>query len=68
HGDFSIMNLLPATVISHVAEDHPALALVQLQVGGTPMLARLTRHSAWRLELAPGQQVWAQIKAVALVG
>lgn len=68
HGDFSIMNLLPATVISHVAEDHPALVLVQLQVGGTPILARLTRHSARRLELAPGQQVWAQIKAVAVVG
>jgi molybdate transport system ATP-binding protein len=68
HGDCSIMNRLPATVISHVAEDHPALALVQLRVGNTPMLARLTRHSAWRLELAPGQQVWAQIKAVAVVG
>lgn len=68
HDDFSIMNLLSATVISHVAEDHPALALVQLRVGNTPLLARLTRHSASRLELAPGQQVWAQIKAVALVG
>jgi molybdate transport system ATP-binding protein len=68
HGDCSIMNRLPATVTGHVAEDHPALALVRLRVGSTPMLARLTRHSARRLELAPGQQVWAQIKAVALVG
>jgi molybdate transport system ATP-binding protein len=39
-----------------------------LHVGNTPLLARLTRHSARRLELAPGQQVWVQIKAVALVG
>jgi molybdate transport system ATP-binding protein len=68
HDDASIMNLLPATVVSHVTEDHPAVALLQLRVGDTPMLARLTRHSAARLELAPGQQVWAQIKAVALVG
>ncbi|MBP9806240.1 MAG: TOBE domain-containing protein, partial [Candidatus Accumulibacter sp.] len=50
------------------AEDHPALALVQLRVGSTPLLARLTRHSAQRLELAPGLPVWAQVKAVALVG
>jgi molybdate transport system ATP-binding protein len=68
HDDVSIMNLLPATIITHAAEDHPALALLQLQVGGTRLLARLTRHSANRLELAPGQQVWAQIKAVALLG
>ena len=68
HDDVSIMNLLPATIITHAAEDHPALALLQLQVGGTRLLARLTRHSANRLELAPGQQVWVQIKAVALLG
>lgn len=68
HDDVSIMNLLPATIIAHAAEDHPALALLQLQVGGTRLLARLTRHSANRLELAPGQQVWVQIKAVALLG
>ncbi len=68
HDDVSIMNLLPATIITHAADDHPALALLQLQVGGTRLLARLTRHSANRLELAPGQQVWVQIKAVALLG
>ncbi len=68
HVDASIMNLLPATVVSHAAEDHPAVVLLQLRVGDTPMLARLTRHSAARLELAAGQQVWAQVKAVALVG
>jgi molybdate transport system ATP-binding protein len=68
HDDTSIMNLLPATVIAQAAEDHPALALIQLRVGTTLLLARLTRHSLSRLALAPGEQVWAQIKAVALVG
>lgn len=68
HEDVSIMNLLPATVMAHASEDHPALALVQLRVGNTLLLARLTRRSAQRLDLAPGSQVWVQIKAVALIG
>lgn len=68
HEDVSIMNLLPATVINHAGEDHPALVLVQLRIGNTVLLARLTRRSAQRLALAPGRQVWIQIKAVALIG
>ncbi len=34
----------------------------------TETLARLTRHSANRRELASGQQVWVQVKAVARLG
>ena len=68
HDDVSIMNMLPATVTAHAAEDHPALVLVQLHVGGTALLARVTRRSAARLDLAPGREVWVQIKAVALIG
>ena len=68
HDDVSIVNMLPATVSAHAGEDHPALALVQLKVGQTSLLARVTRRSAQRLGLAPGREVWVQIKAVALVG
>ena len=68
HDDVSIMNLLPATVIAHAGEDHPSVVLLQLRVGGTTLLARLTRRSAQRLGLGPGREVWVQIKAVALVG
>ena len=68
HDDVSIMNLLPATVVVHAAEDHPSQVLVQLRVGGTLLLGRLTRRSAQRLDLAPGREVWVQIKAVALIG
>ena len=68
HDDVSIMNMLPATVAAQAGEDHPALVMVQLRVGGTALLARLTRRSAQRLDLAPGRRVWAQIKAVALIG
>ncbi|MFH1872201.1 MAG: molybdenum ABC transporter ATP-binding protein [Pseudomonadota bacterium] len=68
HDDVSILNLLPATVLAHAAEDHPSAILVQLRVGGTKLLARLTRRSAQRLDLARGREVWVQIKAVALIG
>ncbi len=68
HDDVSILNLLPATVVAHAAEAHPSQLLVQLRVGATLLLARLTRYSAQRLDLVPGREVWVQIKAVALIG
>jgi molybdate transport system ATP-binding protein len=61
------MNTLPATVLSMADESHPALRLIKLKVGGSSILSRVTRRSAERLELAPGQAVYVQIKAVALV-
>jgi molybdate transport system ATP-binding protein len=44
---------------------HPALALVRLAVDGNPVIARVTQRSAAQLGLAPGLEVWIQIKAVA---
>lgn len=67
HDDASFLNLLPARVTACADEDDPALTLVQLRIGGTTLLARLTRRSVQRLGLAPGREVWAQIKAVALI-
>ena len=64
----SIQNTLPARVVAIADDTHPALALVQLDVGGSTVIARLTHRSAAALELEPGMAVWAQIKAVALVG
>ncbi len=66
--DTSILNTLPAIVVDSVDDAHPALTLVKLRVGESPLLARLTRRSAHALELAPGQQLFVQIKAVALIG
>ncbi len=68
HEDTSILNVLPASVVQLGTEDHPAQAIVRLAIGPTPLLARVTRRSAARLALRPGLAVWAQIKAVALVG
>ena len=64
----SILNTLKARVVELAQDTHPALALVSLQVGPSVIVARVTHRSACALELRPGQTVWVQIKAVALVG
>jgi molybdate transport system ATP-binding protein len=64
----SILNYLSATVGQLADEAHPALALARLDVGGSPLLARVTKRSAASLGLAAGMVVWAQIKAVAVIG
>lgn len=63
----SMLNTLPAQVLSLGEDAHPALALVKLQVGRAAVLARLTHRSADQLGLTPGLPVWIQIKAVALL-
>ncbi|MBK9442827.1 MAG: molybdenum ABC transporter ATP-binding protein [Comamonadaceae bacterium] len=64
----SIQNCLSAVVDDIADDDHPALALIRLKLGDSPVLARLTRRSAVGLGLLPGLPVWVQIKAVALIG
>jgi molybdate transport system ATP-binding protein len=63
----SILNILHATVTAVVATDTPGHVLVQMRVGTTPLLARITERSRRELGIAPGLPVWAQIKAVALL-
>ena len=64
----SILNTLTAQVVEIADDAHPALVLVRLQLGTSPLVARLTRRSAAALDLRPGQALWAQVKAVALLG
>jgi molybdate transport system ATP-binding protein len=63
----SILNILHATVTAVVATDTPGHVLVQMCVGTTPVLARITERSQRELGIKPGLPVWAQIKAVALL-
>jgi len=63
----SILNILPATVTAVAATDTPGHVLVQMLVEQTPLLARITERSRRELGIVPGQPVWAQIKAVALL-
>ncbi len=64
----SISNLLPAAVTEIADADTPAHVLVRLDAGGTPIIARITRRSLDHLGVTPGKPMWAQIKAVALLG
>lgn len=63
----SIVNLLPATVTAVSATDTPGHVLVQMRMGGVPLLARISERSRRELDIGPGLQVWAQVKAVALL-
>lgn len=66
-GQSSILNRLPVTVTQEVPADNTAHVLVRLDASGTPLLARITRYSRDHLQLHPGQQLWAQIKSVAVL-
>ncbi|CAI8706020.1 MULTISPECIES: molybdenum ABC transporter ATP-binding protein [Pseudomonas] len=63
----SILNRLPVTVVSEQSADNAAHVLIRLDAGGTPLLARITRYSRDQLGVHPGQSLWAQIKAVAVL-
>jgi molybdate transport system ATP-binding protein len=63
----SILNRLAATVVDLADTDKPGHVLVRLDMGGSPLLARITRRSALLLGIRPGLPVVAQIKSVALL-
>jgi molybdate transport system ATP-binding protein len=63
----SIQNLLPCVVRSVAPDAEPSQVLVQLVLGSTVLLARITARAAQTLALQPGTAVWAQVKSVALV-
>jgi len=61
----SIQNVLPATVRA-IGGEFGAIVDVQLDAGGTPLRARITRKAAEELRLAPGVPVHALVKAVSI--
>jgi molybdate transport system ATP-binding protein len=64
--DTSILNIVPATVAA-LSPDSPGQWMVALDAGPTRLLARVTQRSAQALGLAPGSQVFAQVKGIAIV-
>lgn len=60
----SLRNALTATV-AEVAESGPSSADVRLAVGGSFLIARITRAAVRELQLAPGRPVVALVKGIA---
>jgi molybdate transport system ATP-binding protein len=63
----SVLNMFAARVTG-LSPDSPGQVMVALGAGGSTLLARITQKSADALGLAPGQQVFAQVKGVAVLG
>ncbi|MBX9752682.1 MAG: molybdenum ABC transporter ATP-binding protein [Roseococcus sp.] len=61
----SIQNILPAMIAAIRPTASPQEVFLQLMVGETPLLSRVTRDAVARLGLAPGQVVFALVKSVA---
>jgi len=59
----TILNVLGATV-EDIHETDAASAIVRIRIGETRLLAQVTRRSIARLNLAVGDEVFAQIKSV----
>jgi len=63
----SILNLLPATIISLQEMPDDFSIDVLLDVSGQRLWASISRFSAQQMSLEPGLNLWAQIKAAAIV-
>jgi molybdate transport system ATP-binding protein len=63
----SIANHLAGTLEALADDVHPANRVALVRVGAVLLMSRLTHRSAERLALRPGQRVWVQVKAVAVV-
>ena len=63
----SIQNLLPGTVDAIADDAHPGQLLVRVRVGKVVLLVSVTRRAAATLRLAAGQELWVQVKSVALL-
>ena len=65
--DTSVLNIFAAKVTA-ISPDSPGQVMVALNVGGSPLLARITSKSLDALQLQVSSQVFAQVKGVAVLG
>jgi molybdate transport system ATP-binding protein len=63
----SILNVLQARVVELAEANVAGQVLVRLDVGGTPLIARISRRSCNELRIESGSSVWAQVKSVAVL-
>lgn len=64
--NISIRNIFPVHVTKMTLDQHSPFAELQLQMGETQLLSRISRKSAEDLTLKTGEQVFALIKAVSI--
>jgi molybdate transport system ATP-binding protein len=62
----SILNIFPA-IVEEIKSENKAQMMVRISVGGISLLSRVTRKSAFLLDLKIGKYVYAQVKSVALL-
>jgi molybdate transport system ATP-binding protein len=63
----SVRNALQG-VVERVLQDEPNAALVEVDVGGARLVARVTQLAVNELALGPGRALWVLVKAVTLRG
>jgi molybdate transport system ATP-binding protein len=63
----SVRNHLAGTIVG-VAADEAGMDLIQVDIGGPIVLARITRSATQELRLHAGRRVWALVKAASLRG
>lgn len=61
----SAHNILRATVTA-IRREESAFAEIQVGIGPTRLIARITRHSADRMGLAPGREVYVILKSISV--
>ena len=66
HTNTSILNNFPVT-ITDISDDTTGQVMVGLDAGGTRLLGRITKKSAYTLGIVPGVSMYAQIKGIAIV-
>lgn len=64
--DSSALNTLQARVIEISDDPQPSHIILSLAVGEQVLLARISLRSYRELQLAPGTEVWAMVKVVAI--
>lgn len=68
HTDMSLLNILPGTVTA-IDQSREAVALVEVTLHHSShcLIASITQRSVHEMNLAVGDDIWAQIKSVALI-
>ena len=65
--DSSILNIIPVKIIS-ISESGAGQSIIKLNCRQQNFLARLTNKSIQKLSLKIGDEVFAQIKGIAILG